>query len=363
MTEQQQQIEKMLSMMQKQMEQLDVLRTENNTLRTTTTTNNNPSGQQKPKTKAPDRPIVNTNTDEREWELFKDSWGRYKLLAGITDDNLIQMELRAACSQDVNKLLFEYVGAATLNSATEEELLTHIKSIAVKGTCKEVHRMNFFKIIQMEGETITQFVARLRAQAVLCQFRIEHTDSDGQIHLLSYVDDMVSQQLISGLSNHHHQTQVLSEASTLITLQAKIDKLQCLEATVSSTDQMRTTPRDTTPSTANPIRSSYKRDHRNRFTKRTPPTGFNNKSFPCKGCGRTSHEGKTMARKDCPAIDKFCGNCGIKGHFHTVCRKKNEPSHSNSANGQTEENIPDEDTSFTFSTQDFRLGHFQQEET
>ena len=67
-------IEKMLLMMQKQMEQLDTLRNENSELRTTITTNNNtPNQQQRPKTKAPDRPTVNTQTDEREWELFKDS--------------------------------------------------------------------------------------------------------------------------------------------------------------------------------------------------------------------------------------------------------------------------------------------------
>ena len=103
------------------------------------------------------------------------------------------MELRAACSQDVNKLLIEYVGASTLNSATEEQLMGHIESIAVKGTCKEVHWMNIFKMVQMDGETITRYVARLRAQAVLCQFKIAHTDANGQTHQLSYIDDMVAQ--------------------------------------------------------------------------------------------------------------------------------------------------------------------------
>ena len=120
----------MLKMMKKQMEQLDMLRTKNTKLRSTITTNNAPDRQQqRPKTKAPDRPTVNTNKDKREWELFKDSWSRYELLAGITDDNLVRMELRAACSQDVNKLLFEYVGASTLNAATEAQLINHIKTL------------------------------------------------------------------------------------------------------------------------------------------------------------------------------------------------------------------------------------------
>jgi hypothetical protein len=369
-------IKEMLEMMKRQMEQMENLRIENNELRATTQIST--QQQQRPRTKAPDRPTVNTNTDEREWELFKDSWSRYKLLAGIMDDNLICMELRAACSQEVNKLLFEYVGASTLNLATEEQLMVHIKSIAVKGTCKEVHRMNFFKLIQMDGETVTRYVARLRAQAILCQFKITHTDHDGEKHQLSYVDDMVSQQLISGLRNQHHQTQVLSEASTLTTLQSKIDRLQCLETTMSSTDQMRTAPPHPTNShsLAYPIRSSYKRESnpRRQTSEDSNPRRHNSKqtlsygvnSHQCRGCGRSSHEGKTTARKDCPAFDKVCRNCGIKGHFHAVCQKKNnehQSSRANAAANITDDYSSEEDASFAFATQDFRLSQSRQKLT
>ena len=220
----------------------------------------------------------------------------------------------------------------------------------------------FFKLLQMDGETITQYVARLRAQAVLCQFQIAHTDPDGQAHRLSYVDDMVAQQLISGLKNQHHQTQVLSEASTLTTLQSKIDKLQCLEATVLSTDQMRTvpTPSLNVHSVANQIRSSYKRDSnpRRQHPKQTPTIGSDN--HRCRGCGRSSHKGKTMARKDCPAFDKVCRNCGIEGHFHAVCQRKTNNNQTSRASAANQNNIEDytsdEDASFAFTTQDFRLG-------
>ena len=92
-------------------------------------------------------------------------------IAGITYDNLICMELGAACSQDVNKL-FEYVSASTLNAATKAQLMSHIKNIVVKETCKEVHQIDFFKLSQMDGETITQYVVYLRDKAVLCLFKI-----------------------------------------------------------------------------------------------------------------------------------------------------------------------------------------------
>ena len=73
-------------MMKKQMEQIDILRTKNNEFRST---NNNSDYQKRFKTKAD-----------------------------------------------------------TLNTATEEQFMDHIKNMAVKGTCKEVHSMNFFIITQ-----------------------------------------------------------------------------------------------------------------------------------------------------------------------------------------------------------------------
>ena len=172
------------------MSQLQSLQSENSQLRAASA-DSTTAPITKTKTKAPDRPVINTDTDAREWELFKDSWSRYKIMTAITDPNFVRMELRAACSQDVNRLLFEYVGSESLNVASEDELLGHIKSVAVKETHKEVHRMNFFRLSQMEGETITQYVARLRSHAVLCQFKIACTEHLRQI-FINYTDDMVT---------------------------------------------------------------------------------------------------------------------------------------------------------------------------
>ena len=340
------QVQQMLNMMQQQMKQLQTLQTENSQLRNAQNPNPNVG---RPKTKAPDRPVVNTNTDEREWELFKDSWGRYKTMTGITDVNLIRMELRAACSPDVNKLLFEYIGSTKLDAASEAELLTHIKSVAVKGTHKEVHRINFFRMKQMDGETVTQYVARLRSQATLCQFKVACEGHNPAV-FVNYADEMITHQLVSGLRNQQHQSRILSEAPTFLTLAQKVGRLQCLESTEESTDLMRLG----TPSHSVAAKSSYKRGD-------FQSNGKKNRGYPCRGCGKTYHEGKSSARKDCPAFNKTCSNCGIKGHFRAVCQKGPIPSRSNPITEPeeiTRNNIDtheEDNTSFAFATQDFRL--------
>ena len=42
---------------------------------------------------------------------------------------------------------------------------------------------------------------------------------------VSYTDDMVATQLVAGLYNSDHQVKVLSESTTLITLNAKFQRL------------------------------------------------------------------------------------------------------------------------------------------
>ena len=86
--------------------------------------------------KRPDRPVINAAIDDREWALFKDTWSRYKTMIGVSsatpgDLDTIRLELRAACSTEVNRMLFEFVGPDALNICTEDQLLTRIKSIAV----------------------------------------------------------------------------------------------------------------------------------------------------------------------------------------------------------------------------------------
>ena len=63
-------------------------------------------------------------------------------MAELHEQSYICLELRETCSDAVNKLLYEFKGAPELNSddLTEDRLLEHIKSVAVKTIHKEVHR-------------------------------------------------------------------------------------------------------------------------------------------------------------------------------------------------------------------------------
>ena len=118
-----------------------------------------------------------------------------------------------------------------LNAVTlmEEQLLSHIKRVAVKSIHVKVHRWHFANIKPNEGETITRFVGHFKSQASLCNFSTKCYS--GCERTTSYSEQMISQQLTMGLTNPDNQARMLNEASQLETLQLKIDRLISFETT------------------------------------------------------------------------------------------------------------------------------------
>ena len=96
----------------------------------------------------PARPVIHAGQSDNQWLLFLDSWGRYKELANLTKPERIRNELRAACSDDVNELLFELYGPQQLNNMTEDQLVEAINKVAVEPVHEEVHRQTFFRMKQ-----------------------------------------------------------------------------------------------------------------------------------------------------------------------------------------------------------------------
>ena len=343
------QVQQMIDLMKAQMEQVTKLQSENAELRNAMRDANEGShSSQTYKVKTPDRPVINAGLDDRDWALFEDTWSCYKVMLNMEhDDARKRMELRAACSDEVNKLLFEYVGPDSLKTCTESELLKHIKDVAVKSIHKEVHRMAFNKMHQNSGEPITNYVARLKAKAFLCEFNIRCIHHNPDPVIVSYAEEMVSQRLIAGLYNHEHQSKILAEAPLLPSLADKITRLLVLETTQQSVDMLNKSDKPASESAAgHSQQSGYKREK-----DQNKPKG----SKSCRFCGFSFHPGgKTvMDRSTCPARDNNCRKCQKKGHHASVCMSSKssaaETKHDEEQDGA--QDIPAEaSVSFSFGT-------------
>ena len=105
----------------------------------------------------PTRPTIEIDTTEGEWAVIEDQWARFKRMTKLTDLTDIRDNLRQCCSTQLNKRLFDTKGADLLNAASEANLLTWIKEIAVKGVHKEVHRTQFVHCKQKQGKCLNSY--------------------------------------------------------------------------------------------------------------------------------------------------------------------------------------------------------------
>ena len=124
-----------------------------------------------------ERPEIDVGCSESQWSFFMDEWKSYKRRTALSDAKVVD-ELRASCTKELRKVLFDLVGGPTLETISENELMVKIKSAAVIGKNKVVHRKEFYSTRQSPGEHLNFFVARLKAKSEHCDFTIKCSNAD-----------------------------------------------------------------------------------------------------------------------------------------------------------------------------------------
>lgn len=278
----------------------------------------NPQQQNGPQQRSskPTRPTIEADSSDNGWIIFEDSWSRYKEMAQLTNQAAIRNELRSTCSPKVNEMLFNFVGPEVLNTASEADLLKFIKSVAVKTVHPEVYRQQFFNLRQSDCESVTSFISRLKAQAMLCDFKTSGTCESDDCSP-SFASDMIRSQLIAGIRNSAHQAKVLAEIATLQTLEDLTTRLIALETTVSAATQFRS-PFENTASDVAAVKPFDAAP-----VKPFKPKRPNDQKKQCSGCGKSIHPN---GRSSCPAWQKICHKCKKPNHFASVCRSTQSTS-------------------------------------
>ena len=205
-----------------------------------------------PATKKPDRPEIDGESSDSDWNLFLFEWERYKRATRLDGNDQAKDELLNCCKPSPRSRLFQMAGNS-LSTLTEQALLERIKDAAVLSVHKVVHRAEFSKLAQEEGESVAHFVARLKSKATLCDFTVEATQAGS----ISYQEDMVEGQMITGLYNNEHRVRLLTEADKLPTFQEKYNALTTMHTTDLSTSQLNASTSAVTQRKSEYVRSKW----------------------------------------------------------------------------------------------------------
>ena len=267
-----------------------------------------------------------------DYRTFCKDWADYRQLTGEEDGRLV-VQIRLACDTQLKQAIDTLYGD-TWRTFTVEQALTEIGHITQRTSNRAVKRKTFTKLTQQDNESVRDFVIRCKQVATECNFACPCCDAD-------LTNWMLTDKITCGVHNETLQHELLQQNDSLASLEAVIRYCETFEAALNDRKLLDT---DRTVA-AVPVTddhsdlelaaaglSAYKQSKR-RPQQRHTTSGTVQDTTPCRYCGGVPH----TQSQHCPARNRYCRNCGKKGHFDVVCRSnktrppKPPPSFGNDA--------------------------------
>ena len=150
-----------------------------------------------PKPEKVARPTFDLNQSVEKWKYYQTRWNTYKTATGLTGNN-IQIQLLETCSDNLRFALYQ--SDASINTKSEQQILTAMKKLAVKEENQLVSRIKLGIFNQEPGEAVNKFASRLQGQAELCTFTEKCTACNIDVR---FTHQMVRDNLVRGLKTYN----------------------------------------------------------------------------------------------------------------------------------------------------------------
>ena len=254
------------------------------------------------------------------WKRWKRAFNLYVASKGVTNECQKIALLLHSGGMELQEIYYTLVPEDI--ETTFDDCLAALDNYFKPKVNVPFERHVFRQMQRIEGETIDQFVCRLRQKAISCDF--------------ANVDEAIRDQIIEKCKDSRLRRKFLEKESdaTLTVLQ---ETARVHEAVNTQMQSMGSLERVNRISPKDHQRKEWK-------GKRSEKEKKVAKERQCNRCGRTGHSERD---RSCPALGKACNKCGLLGHFAACCRSKVEKKRpggkqrSDGANQISEE--PEED--------------------
>ncbi|GBP82290.1 hypothetical protein EVAR_86644_1 [Eumeta japonica] len=231
------------------------------------------------------------------WERWKRALFIYLEASNIDKDVKKKASLLHFGGLDLQEVFYNIPGANIEPSEGVDVFEVAISKLDSYFAPKQsrVYERHTFRLLKQEPEEkFEKFLVRLRKQADKCQF----TDKDGniidQITEKCYLPEL--RKKILRIGDEITLDRVITEANTLELVNKQLEEFKDLAKSNGNEE-------------VNKVNSRFKRN-------------FDKPRNVQHGCGRCGNPRHVATDTKCPARDKECLKCGLKGHFRQYCRTR-----------------------------------------
>ena len=223
---------------------------------------------------------------KEEWTQYVELLEHFFVANDIVDAGKKRAVLLSVVGASTYALLRNLVSPAKPGEKSYSELVAVLKEHYNPTPSETVQRSRFNSRYRKSGESVSTFVAELRALAEFCNFG----DS---------LDDMIRDRIVCGIMNSKIQQKLLSEKPAM------------LKRAVEIAQGMETASKNAKELTQQEVVAES-------VQARGKDAGSSRKfQGSCYSCGRIGHR-----REQCCMKDAVCRGCGKTGHLICVCQSK-----------------------------------------
>ena len=285
---------------------------------------------------APDRPPTNRSAQREvknvrpptgtydmssvEYRTFCRDWQDYQRLTQDCDTTTVT-HMRLTCDAQLRQAI-DTIHGDKWQSYSVDKALKEIGGITKRTSNPAVARKRFHALAQTETEPIREFAVRCKQAAADCHFVCPSCDSD-------LTDWMLVDQITCGVQSEVLQQELLQKHGNFSSFETLRSYCEAHESAYRDKQELSLAPRASVAAAVTPVDTGDIKqpepDCAPELAARMSAHTRQKQAKPlqpaatCSFCGRAVH---ANGRQGCPAHDRFCSQCGKKGHFGTMCRSK-----------------------------------------
>ncbi|KAJ8039789.1 hypothetical protein HOLleu_13900 [Holothuria leucospilota] len=239
------------------------------------------------------------NSEKEEWTQYVEKLNHFFTANDITEETKKQSVFLSLIGADAYKLLRNLASPEKPGDKTYKDLVEIMGKHQNPTPSETVQRCEFNSRFRKQGESVSSYVAELRALAEYCNYG-------------TTLNDMLRDRLVCGINNDRIQRNLLSKSS--LTFETALEIAIGLETASKNADDLKQTFQQATPTHHSEQSVQFIPKGKGKVGKSNRKSG---QKTACYRCGGMNH-----APQDCWFKDKACNECGKIGHKAKVCRSK-----------------------------------------